>query len=438
MSFKLTDLLILSLVSALMQLGFWAVLPSRLSDNESSDYLVFYGPVAHNIMEGRGLTTDGIRPAVRYPPGFPLLLAATFRAGEMVRVSQGLALQCLALLASVSSSLLVHAGARLGADRATAWAAALLWMSYPVYLSLTKQPNVELPFLPLFLGGFVLFLATLGADHPRRSSYLAIGLLIGLAALVRPIAIALAGPLIIMLWVTGTGWPRRQRLVLSLCLLLGNLAAVIPWEVWAWRQTGAIIPMSTGGLPGVLDGLTITEEAKPFPRPSLGVRSLMEDVDRRRPELTSLGRVASYLAHELRERPAAVLSLFLLKAARVWYATETQSRETLIAALQLPYMVLIACGLVVAWRRGGPARQSAQLTLLLVLYFWAMSFVVLSILRYMVPVFACLMIFGGVAVASLLTYAGLVPTHDNFGASRAATTITGEARYDMHRPTPND
>jgi 4-amino-4-deoxy-L-arabinose transferase-like glycosyltransferase len=411
------DLMIVAALSAFVQLGFWAVLPSRLSDNESPDYSMFYEPVAHNIIEGRWFRTEDMRPALRYPPGYPLVLAVTFRAGAMFRISHGHALQCLAVLASVSSSLLVYAGARLVSDRPAAWAAALLWMTYPVYLWLTKQPNVELPFLPLFLGGFVLFLATQGADRPLRSPYLAIGLLIGLAALVRPIAIALAGPLIIMLWVTRTGWPRRQRLVLSLCLLLGNLAAVMPWEVWAWRQTGAVIPLSTGGLPGVLDGLTITEEAEPFPRPSPGLRSLMEDVDRRRPELTSLGRVASYLAHELRDRPAAVFSLLSLKAGRVWYATDTQKGEKLIAAVQLPYLVLIASGLVVSWRRGGRSRQAVGLTLLLVLYFWAMSFVVLSILRYMVPVFSCLMIFGGIAVANLLAYADLVPAHDALGRS---------------------
>jgi 4-amino-4-deoxy-L-arabinose transferase-like glycosyltransferase len=411
------DLKIVAALSALVQLGFWAVLPSQLSVNESTDYLVFYEPVAHSILEGRGFLTEDMRPAVRYPPGYPLVLAATYRTGGMFRVSQEVALRCLALLASVSSSLLVYAGARRVTDRPTACTAALFWMTYPFYLWLTKQPSVELPFIPLFLGGVLLFLATLGEDSPRRSSYLTIGLLIGLAALVRPIAIALAGPLIAILWVTRTAWPRRQRLVLSLCMLLGNLAAVLPWEVWAWRQTGAVIPLSTGGLLGVLDGLTITEEAEPFPCPSPGVRSLMDDVDRRRPELTSLGRVAGHLAHELWERPAAVLSLLSLKAVRVWYATETQRREKLIAAVQLPYLVLIASGLVVAWRRGGRPRQAAQLTLLLVMYFWAMSFVVLSILRYIVPVFACLMIFAGIAVASLLAYAGLVPAHDFLGRS---------------------
>jgi hypothetical protein len=162
----------------------------------------------------------------------------------------------------------------------------------------------------------------LGENLLPQSTYIAIGLLVGLAALIRPIAIACGSPADRAV-VCYPDWPRQQRLALRLFLLLGNILAVVPREFWAWRQTGSFIPFSTGGLPGVLDGLTIMGPPELFPRVPAGVSNLMQDLERRRLELTSLGRVAGYLVQESDERPAAVLTLLALKGVRVWNATET-------------------------------------------------------------------------------------------------------------------
>jgi hypothetical protein len=66
------------LASILSTFCFWAILPPQLGINENSDYTSFYEPVARNILAGHGLVTSHGIPAVRYPPGYPILLAGIF------------------------------------------------------------------------------------------------------------------------------------------------------------------------------------------------------------------------------------------------------------------------------------------------------------------------------------------------------------------------
>ncbi|MGH9317406.1 MAG: hypothetical protein ACRD1P_09890, partial [Thermoanaerobaculia bacterium] len=48
-------------------------------------------------------------------------------------------------------------------------------------------------------------------------------------------------------------------------------------------------------------------------------------------------------------------------------------------------LVLLAWGVAAAWRSGGEAKRLAVVCSALIVYFWGMSFIGLSIVRYMVP-----------------------------------------------------
>ena len=84
-----------------------------------------------------------------------------------------------------------------------------------------------------------------------------------------------------------------------------------------------------------------------------------------------------------------MLTLGIVKMARSWYATDLTKHELLGVFIQLPYVLAGAAGLVLGLRKKNPL---AVLALILILYFWGMTIISLSILRYMVPAMGFLFI----------------------------------------------
>jgi hypothetical protein len=89
------------------------------------------------------------------------------------------------------------------------------------------------------------------------------------------------------------------------------------------------------------------------------------------------------------------MKLLLLKLARSWYGTDSQRFEKPTLFIQLAYLALVAWGIWSAWKPGGLDRVFLIGALLIVGYFWGMTFMALSILRYMVPVIALLFVLVG-------------------------------------------
>src|SRR5262249_29942368 len=57
------------------------------ASNENSDYTSFYEPVAQGILDGQGLLFNG-KLALRYPPGYPVILAGLFRLSTLTGFSR--------------------------------------------------------------------------------------------------------------------------------------------------------------------------------------------------------------------------------------------------------------------------------------------------------------------------------------------------------------
>ena len=142
------------------------------------------------------------------------------------------------------------------------------------------------------------------------------------------------------------------------------------------------------------DGLTYAVTPKGY-REEINVpadvAAVMNDV-LRQSEINSVGQLGSVMAHEFRSHPIAVTKLFLLKVARSWYATDSGRKEWPILLIQLAYFLLFFWAGWKAWKRGGIHRTFVICGLLIVGYFWGMTLLALSILRYMVPVVGILTI----------------------------------------------
>ncbi len=385
--------------AGLIVLAFWLLLPDAYLANESSDYAHFYEPVGRRIAAGAGITEPDGAVATRYPPGFPLLLAAVFGAAAQTGLSEALLLNGFILLCMSTAALLVFLLARDVWGTGWGFVGALAWMTYPFALWISKQPNSEVPFIPLLLGA--IWALWWGLSRPRRSGpalFLA-GVLIGMAMLVRPAAIGLGVLMalgVLALARTPQGpRPWRVRLLLAGLLLLGNLVVIVPWEGWVYARTGEIIPVGAGSKLTIRDGITYFATPKDY-RQGVALpadaEALAQALYGRADEMTSVGAIGAVVLEEARQAPAAAVKLALLKVARAWYATDSNRLEGATLLLQAGYLVLALAGSWVAWRMYRSRRPLLVIIWGVTCYFWAMTVLVVPLLRYMLPVMGLLMV----------------------------------------------
>jgi 4-amino-4-deoxy-L-arabinose transferase-like glycosyltransferase len=375
--------------SIVITLLFWAVLPAKWQEEETTDYVAFYEPVAHALVEGRGLVRQDGSFATRYPPGYPALVAGVFAVAHGLHLPEKTVMTCFILMSFGFTSVLLYQLARAIWGARAALAAAAVWTTYPFALWLTRQPNSEVPFMVVFFGALLLCWRTL-TNRPRHwPSYFVVGLLLGGAMLIRPIAIGVGFVVAGLLWLGARQMDWRPRLLAVALLLAGNFLAILPWEAWMYAKTGQLVPLCTGGAPSLRDGLTFAVNKKGF-RQGIAVppdvRELMQEMQEQCDTLTSFGAVASAVKDQWQKRPMAVVKLYALKLARSWYGTDSQRWETPILLIQLVYVGMLLWSSRVAWKRGGAAKQLLISVWLIVFYFWGMNLISLPILRYTVPV----------------------------------------------------
>jgi hypothetical protein len=159
-----------------------------------------------------------------------------------------------------------------------AWVASAMWSTYPFHVWLTKQPDPTSVFSLLLLFAVLPFVRW-STDGRRGVQYgCLVGLILGIASLIKPIAIAL--PIIFAGLACFCVIPcqPRQRALLSFCMVVAYLLPISPWEVWAREVSGQWIPLCTNGPNVLIDGLTLgtVRGVKPVWMPQ-NVRALTQD-----------------------------------------------------------------------------------------------------------------------------------------------------------------
>lgn len=388
----------LFIVAMLASGMFWAVLPAEYRENQSTDYALAYEPVARNIVAGRGVTLEG-DIATRYPPGFAVLLAGIFRLGDALHVADETMVLAFRLLCVGLAVVLIYGLARLLWSPRAALIPAVAWMTYPFALWLTKQPNSEVPFIPVFFAAMLVFWWALLRERGGARAgafYLAAGALSGAAMLIRPAALGLSIVMaLLVLLFAARATALRTRLLYGALVVLGSILVVLPWEAAVYARTSAIIPLSSGGPATIYDGLTFLAVPKDYRREVAipeDVADLMWAIHERRAEATTTGGVFTVLADEARVAPAAFIKLMLIKLARSWYGIDSRVMERPTLLIQIVYLLLATWGTLYCVRQGGAARRLIGGNWLIVFYFWAMTFTVIPLLRYMTPVMGLLML----------------------------------------------
>ncbi len=327
--------------------------------------------------------------AIKNPPGYPVLLAGLFvfardsGLGESA-VYSGFALCCIAL---ASTFVFLMAESIWGIRGALF--SALFFVTYPFVLWLTKQHSPEVPFMTILYAGLYVFWLGLRRLKPSWMLLLLAGCLVGIAMLVRGIAVGAGLVLSGLILALRRDLTINARAFLVTGLLLGNLLATAPWELWVFEQTGKVILLGTNGAPSIRDGLTFAVEAKNYRAGIVvpaDVAALQQQFLAERASMTSLGETITVVAAHIRQQPLASAKLFLIKAARSWYATDSGRMESATLGVQLLYAIVVAAATTALWHRH-EARTAGLLLFVsvIVCYFWIMTTLVLSILRYMAP-----------------------------------------------------
>lgn len=381
---------------------FHELFPAWLNWPRGPDYSTFYEPVGRSLALGDGYRLPNGSPALEYPPGFPVLLAGVFTVSAWLGMPEGALISIMNAISVALGALALFAFARRHFRPAPAFLAASLFLTYPFVLYLTRMPSTEVVFIgPLYAA--LCLMGTLVLRASRSAwGYCAVGALLGAAMLIRPIGLGVGLLAPALVW-AALSFPARLRGRLAAMVLLGNLIVVLPWEVWLYRTTGRIIPLSTNGLPSAINGLTFaldTAGREPIALPD-DVIKVMANIRAHRRELHSMGDLAARLSGEFRSAPAAVLKLVAIKALRTWYGSDSRRLESLSAGLQAVYLLLVLGCSGFAIHYGGPARRLAIGVWIITGYFWLMTLAVLPLLRYMVPGMGLLFLTVAAAAASL-------------------------------------
>jgi 4-amino-4-deoxy-L-arabinose transferase-like glycosyltransferase len=391
------------LASILIQSVFLSLLPNPQQRNQSSDYIRFYEPVAQNILSGKGIIGTGGNLATRYPPGYPIILSMVFGLADCTGTDRLGLIAIFNVLTTAISCFLVFLVGELIFSPRTGLISSLIWITYPFNLWLIKQPNSEVPFILLLYFGIWIFIFAI------KKRYFALtfiaGVILALAALVRP-ASTLLGFLFALALLFYKEIPRMRRIFYAMLLLLGCLVTILPWEIHVLSSTGHLIPLSTGGPPSIRDGLTFAVkpgaggDRAPVPR---DVMALMERIAANKSNLNTTANIFDYLVQELTNKPAPILKLVALKLCRSWYGTDEMWYEKYILAIQVLYLIIGIIGIIFGIRICRDRLQYIIFLLAIVFYFWGMTVLVLSILRYMIPAMGFIIIFSAIPIDTIIT-----------------------------------
>jgi 4-amino-4-deoxy-L-arabinose transferase-like glycosyltransferase len=263
-------LVVIIAVGALLRIA-WSVYAARTPKGLHDPLL--YRFLAEAVATGHGYSYPppfngqgiGYAPTAYYPPGYPLLLGALEWVTNHTPLpeSHNAHVVVINLIAGLAAIVLVYAIARRLADERTGIIAAALVAFWPNLIFHTAVALSETLFI-----AFLLLTIWLAVTVPRKgrswARLAAVGGALGLAVLVRPVALPLIAALAIAWLIAGIGW--RDVLVRTGVVTLVCIAVLVPWIVRNEVVVGsAVLSTNTGDnlcmsrQPGAFGGFLLTD-----------------------------------------------------------------------------------------------------------------------------------------------------------------------------------
>lgn len=379
---------------AIRLVALWILPDLPLSTNATIAYL----GGAQLILEGKGFA-DPSYP-VFSPPLYAIILAALqalFGDPQLpVKLAQ-------VFVDSLTVVLVYRIAGEAFDERAAIWAAAG-WAMYPFAIYPTLYIGVETLFT--FLLALFVFLTIRVINAGRHRDYLAAGMVLGLATMVRGTSQFL--PILFLLLVVVLRSERHGRIGKYLVFIASFTIVLLPWGLRNYAVLDEMIPVAAARA-NVLYGSS--EKLWKIESRESGFQEVLDELRRQgligapgensSPSDTERYLYAAGIANYknlLLQRPVEFLGLMSRKAVHLWYATESGKNERVIVFVNIPIYLLAFAGGVIALHA---RRRLSLLPFGLVGYFFAMHMAVHPLFRFMIPVMPYVITFAAVAVDRL-------------------------------------
>ncbi|HEX6237192.1 MAG TPA: glycosyltransferase family 39 protein [Acidimicrobiales bacterium] len=255
---------------------------------------VLYMVLADNLADGNGYSYgDGPSqgPTAYYPPGYPLFLGGLVSLADALPGSPttfDIAIAANVVLSTILVLLIFSLGRRLAGAPVglTAAAVAAVWPNLVFHSGVVLTETL---FLVVLTTMFLVALATPAvARRPGWLRVAAVGVLLGITVLIRPVSLVIA-PLLLVLWWDAGLVPSLRRVGLALASMV---LVVAPWSVLSTLRMESPVLLSLnlgdnlciGNHPGATGGYTFpdycSEGLGQGERPEFEVRRQSETLDR--------------------------------------------------------------------------------------------------------------------------------------------------------------
>ncbi len=347
------------------------------------------------LQQGRFFSDMADASVTRYPPIYVFVIHTLYKVSDITGYSRQFTVSVGFMVMLSLCSVLILKIAGLAAGSPHPIISALLFTTHLHVLFTIIYPLSLLPFtLLLYTALYNLFKSlTPGAS---RISFAICGLFTALAMLTRPIALFLPGLFGAVYLLFKRGDNVKDRAITLILFVVTVITILMPWELFIYNREGAVLPLSSGGVRSMRDGLSfnnkIWRHKLPLPR---DVETLTQAFYKDYHSYNSAGDIAAFCFNYFKKHPLTTAKLAAIKASRCWYGTDSQNpaleRQNLL--LLFLYILPITAGVCFYLKRRGWRDVFFILIMAMTLYFWAMTFMVLSITRYMVPIIGLLVIF---------------------------------------------
>lgn len=410
------------LVNAVMVLVVLPEMASPLAPSYSMGLGDLYDLIAKNLDEGKGYRADpAMGKTMLREPGYPFLLAATFKLGGY-GIKQA-RIVCV-LLAFGAALVLFRLTQKITENGTTALIAVVLFLLYPGILVAEARAGIEIPSI-LTLSLFMLVLYS-AMDKGSLWRYGSAGLVLGLAALTRSEVMLFPLVLLVYFLLAARGWIERVKVVQGIAVLIVCAIVVMsPWIIRNYVLVHHFVPSATVAGVAAQEGLYTCENAASDESFAVGqTRAGAERAE----VATRLGIpfIGEYyllfytpqdevafnqallrdVSTEYRSHPellakCAAKNLFF----NFWFLGKRQQSTLVNVATQAPLLGLALGGVAVLRRRG--LLRKASIVLLYILYIPAVHALIIAHARHSMLIVPYLAILAAVCLVSAWRASGL-------------------------------
>jgi len=374
-----------------------------------TDYFTYYEPIANNILQGKGFVLeDKSLSGIGFV--FPYFLAGVLFLSNVSGIDKFFLIMFFNVLITAFSVCFLFLSVEKIFNKKIALLSSFLWMSYPFNLWFLKNPNTEPLFILFFFLSILFFVFAL--KKKKMVLFFFSGLFSALSLATRLISLFL--PIIFIFFIFLFLKPVNIKTKFLFCLVFaaGFFVIILPWIFYISPGDTAFVTLSERGPNIIVSGISWLAEP--------GKREILSEdvkifIDRMNSQnLDTLAKTAKFFIRETLQRPIPVIKIIWLKLSRSWYGTSSRwKEEPLVLAIQLFYIISAIFGFKIIFKEKKEKIFWAIFLLTIIFYFWLMTFLVVSIMRYMVPIMGLVMIFSAIAFNKLFKKYGLFSISNN-------------------------